>query len=193
MSPPAAEDGPDAARAKRRVCALFDACRAVAEGERTEVPGLASDRASPAARAVAARDAALVSVLFGARVPRETALGLPLAAYDPATGRLEVGEARRPRAVDGARRALDDWLSARGTRPGPLLCRVAPSGEVRPDGLTSRDVDRVLSRWARRAGIEPFDPEVDPETFRRLYRSPWWKPADTEEPDDPGGRGDPRG
>lgn len=172
--------GPEARRARRRVCALFDACRAVAEGEPGEVPSLATLRASPAARAIAARDAALVSVLFGAGVPRRTALAVPVEAYDPATGRLEAEGGTASVAVDGAREALDGWLALRGPEPGPLLCRVTPSGEPRPRRLAPDDVDRLFSRWAERAGIEPYDPDADPPVFRRLYRSPWWKPAEPE-------------
>lgn len=158
--------------ARRRICALFDACRAADTPDGT-------------------RDAALLSVLFGARVARPRALRLAVDAYEGDTGRLHphrtvlppAGSAPPPRrARAGARRALDDWLRARGTAAGPLLCALS-AGEARVrEALTSPDVDAVLGRWGRRAGIE----RCEPGAFRRLYRSPWW-----EVHSPPGSRGTP--
>lgn len=145
--------------AHRKMCALFDACRD--DG---------SDRGL--------RDAALLSVLYGAGVPRPTALRLPLAAYDPRRAVLTwrdpgpVGRRRARRAADGAREALADWLEARGTAHGPLLCRLEGRTEA-PRPLREADVTSVLERWRARAGVD----EVDETELRRLYTSPWWGDA----------------
>lgn len=170
-----------AERANRRICALFDASREAGTPE-------------------GARDAALISVLYGADVPRRRALRLARAAYDSGSGRLDTrrlvetrkgkagaasaaaGDRGRPCpgrgegagrvwAVDGARRALDDWTAIRGEDPGPLFCPLTggepdPETELRPPA-----VDEVLRRWARRAGLR----RLRTEAFRRLYRSPWWR------------------
>lgn len=185
-----ADDRPAAVReAHRKMCALFDACR---------------DEGS--ARGI--RDAALLSVLYGAGVPRATALALPLAAYDadravltwPVGGRqADVGRSRgagrergdgfQPddgrgsglrarRATDGARAALEEWLEVRGTAPGPLLCRPA-GGSGTPRPLAGETVTSILRRWARRSGVETPD---EAELIRH-YTSPWWE--------DVGGEGKP--
>lgn len=148
--------GREAERANRRICALFDACR-----------GAGTPRG--------VRDAAVLSVLYGANVPRERALQLPVGAWDPTTGRLETPGADPPAraAVEGAREALAAWLELRGGADGPLFCPL-PDGAPDPGRpMDPGDVDRLLARWAREAGVE----DVRPAAFRRLYRSPWWRAA----------------
>lgn len=148
-----------AERANRRICALFDACR-----------GAGTPRG--------VRDAAVLSVLYGANVARERALRLPVGAWEPTTGRLETPGADPPvrAAAEGAREALGEWLGLRGAADGPLFCRLR-DGEPDPRRpMEPGDVDRLLGRWAREAGVE----EVRPGAFRRLYRSPWWTAAGSE-------------
>lgn len=147
-----------AERARARVCAIFDACRR-ADGPR------------------GTRDAALVSVLFGANVPRSRALDLPHDAYDPGTGLLRPGpggegaEGLVLQASSGAREVLDEWREARGSEPGPLFCPVEDDGTVRPaEGLAASEVDAILDHWAGVAEIDRY--RVN--DFRRFYRSPWW-------------------
>lgn len=142
-----------AERANRRICALFDACR------EADTP-------------IGVRDAALLSVLYGANVSRERALRLPIDAYDPTTGRLETpGADPRVRvAAEGAREALRDWIELRGSGGGPLFCRLR-DGEAEPGRpMETGDVDRLLDRWSGEAGVD----DVRPDAIRRLYRSPWW-------------------
>lgn len=144
-------------RANRRICALFDACR-------------------HAESAAGIRDAALLSVLYGANVPRERTLALGRDAYDEASGRLRVpGGDPTPRwASEGARRALGDWVGLRGSEPGPLFC-VLEDGAAEPRRrLEPAAVDELLERWAGVAGVD----EVRPDALRRLYRSPWWSASE---------------
>lgn len=143
-----------AERANRRICALFDACR-----EADTPTGI--------------RDAALLSVLYGANVSRERALRLPIGTYDPTTGRLATpGADPRVRvAAEGARGALWDWIELRGNAGGPLFCRLREGAADPGRPMEAGDVDRLLDRWSEQAGVD----DVRPEAFRRLYRSPWWR------------------
>lgn len=150
------------AEAHRTVCALFDACR-----EDGSAGGI--------------RDAAVLSVLFGAEVPAETARRLPLESYDPRAAVLtwrpegEEGRRRARRATDGAREALADWLAVRGSAPGPLLCRLEGRTDA-PRPLPRGTVPAILDRWARRTEMDLPD-----ETERlRLYVSPWWEDVPEE-------------
>lgn len=160
-------DGETAAeRANRRICALFDACR---------------EAGTPRG----ARDAALLSVLFGANLPRGRALGLDRGDFDAATGRLRApgGGASVRRAGEGALEALRDWARLRGEAPGPLFC---PLERGRPDPsrrLEPPAVDALLERWAEAAGVDG----ASPRAFRDLYRSPWW----SGEPREAGGASGP--
>lgn len=143
--------------ARRKMCALFDACR-----EEGSPEGI--------------RDAALLSVLYGAGVSRGAALGLAREAYDAGRAVLrwtppdEDGEPRFRRAAEGAREALEAWLEVRGDASGPLLCRLEGRRED-PRGLTDEDVTEALRRAADRAGVE----FLDEAELIRLYTSPWWE------------------
>lgn len=158
-------------RANRRVCALFDVCREAGSPRGT-------------------RDAALVSVLYGANVGRDRAVRLVRDAYDERTGRLdprrtaagpgsgdgpdasggpEAGHRRW--ATDGARRALDDWVRLRGDEAGALFCPIEADRPVPGRPLPAGRVDEVLARWARAAGLDGFCGG----DLRDLYESPWWR------------------
>lgn len=156
-----------AERANRRVCALFDACRAAG---------------TPRGR----RDAALISVLYGAGLPRRRAVRLARAAYEEGRGRLDprrtvggtAGDApgrvscgRPLQATDGARRALEAWIRERGDRPGPLLCRLSAGSADPARPLEPGDVEDLLARWSEEAGVAAFDAAA----VRELYDSPWWR------------------
>lgn len=159
------EPGEARDRARRRVCALFDACR-----EAGTVRGT--------------RAAALVSVVFGARLAPGRAVRLPATAYDPATGVLRPGPGPRrgaSRASAGAREVLGAWMRIRGRGEGSLICRIDGGGEAVPGRpLDAGSADRILRWWGlRRAGLR----ELDVPALRRHYRSPWWSPA--PDPGDP--------
>lgn len=140
-----------AERANRRICAMFDACR-------------------EAGTAAATRDAALLSVLYGADVGRRRALSLQRSAFEAGTGRLNVGR-RTVHAVEGAREALADWVELRGDGPGPLFCPVRDGEPVPGRRLSPGDVDAALDRWSRSAGLDGYRTRA----LRELYRSPWWR------------------
>lgn len=162
MRPPQDPDSERAREANRKVCALFDRCR-------------------DAGGARGARDAALLSVLFGCGVSRATAVSLRRKAYDADTGVLEhPGSAPsdapppvRRRCILGAREALAEWLRARGDWDGPLFCGLDEDGRPRPEPLEPDDVGRILDRRARQAGLTDYSVT----DFRQLYRSPWWEAA----------------
>lgn len=151
--------GEAAERARRAACAVFDACR-------------------DAATARGARDAALVSVLYGAGLPAEEVVRLPVEAYDPGTGGLHIarerGREKNLRARAGAREALAEWTALRGPRPGALFLRLDGDGRPLPRPLEPGEVRQALRRWAERAGLEGWNGAF----VRRHYRSPWWSPGE---------------
>lgn len=166
--------------ARRRVCALFDVSRAAGSPRGT-------------------RDAALISVLFGAKVGRRRAVRLRRSAYDEGAGLLDprrllptagpgrcrdgglggtgagegVGSAATRRATAGARRVLRDWVEIRGEAAGPLFCRLTAGVPAPGRRLAPRSVEEALARRAREASLEA----VGARSIRELYESPWWRLA----------------
>lgn len=152
--------------ANRRICAIFDACRG-----------------SDGVRGV--RDAALVSVLFGANVPVRAAVALSPSAWNPETGILTARAAPRARlpcprpvgprrrATQGAREALEAWTAVRGDHPGPWFPPIRDGDTVPAGALTPVAVRRALEARAAQAGVTRWS-AVD-SLF--LYRSPWWGEA----------------
>lgn len=135
------------------IAALFDVC----------------DLAQP----VGARDAALLSLLYGAGLRRTEAVALDRADYDRATGRITVtgkgGHQRHVWAASGGKVALDAWVEHRGGQPGPLLRPVAKGGKIEARRLTAQAVlmrlqgvkgrdGRYRGGLAQRAGIPRFSP-----------------------------------
>lgn len=114
-----------------------------------------------------ARDAAMIAILSGTGVRRAEAVGLDLGDVELDTGAVRVlGKGDKERLtylVDGARRALEWWLSLRGTDPGPLLMRVLRGGHIRPWRLKPRAVAVVIERRIREAGLR----DATAHDFRR--------------------------
>jgi len=117
-----------------------------------------------------ARDAALLSLLYGGGLRRSEAVSLDLDDYDRDSGALTVrrGKGRKPRiayATDGARDALEAWLELRDTEPGPLLTVVRRGGHVTLKRLTPQTVYDAMRRRADQAGLK----SLSPHDFRRTF------------------------
>ena len=121
--------------------------------------------------AAGARDGAAFGLLFGAGLRRGEAVGAQLEAFSPDSGRLAIlGKGARERAVwisGGARRAVDDWLSYRGTDvPGPLLAPVTRHGRVHAGkSMSAQALVQRLEKRACQARIGPCTPHDLRRTF----------------------------
>jgi integrase/recombinase XerD len=104
---------------------LLEAC--------AQAPKAASHRQDAVTRR--RRDAAFVTLLYASGLHRAEAVALELPDLDQVTGQLRVrqGKGRKPRPVSlpaSALPALQDWLEARGSEPGPLFCAVLKNGRL---------------------------------------------------------------
>jgi integrase len=107
------------------------------------------------------RNAALLAVFLSAAPRREEVTELNAEDYEPRKRILHIRSAIRERDREltlppGAGRALDDWLAARGTQPGPLLTPVDKAGTIRDRRLTDQAVYLILRSIGEQAGIGPI-------------------------------------
>jgi len=108
------------------------------------------------------RDAALLGVLYGAGLRRSEVAGLNVADYNAETGELRVnGKGNKDRlayATNGSAAALDAWLAARGTEPGPLFTPINKGGRLDLRSMTDQAVYQVIVKRADEAGLQHFSP-----------------------------------
>jgi integrase len=110
-----------------------------------------------AQRATDHRDAAIIALLYAIGLRRQEVVALDLADYTAETGaiRIRSGKGRKARTsylASGAVAALNDWLSIRGTEPGPLFCSlrrgdtVAPAAKLTHKRLSDQAILYILDQ-----------------------------------------------
>jgi integrase len=122
---------------------------------------------SPAGR----RDAALIAVGYGGGLRRSEVVALDVSDYNAERTEVRVrrGKGQKARicyATNGAKLALDAWLSVRGTEPGPLFWPA--DGRGRPlvnRRMSDQAVLLLLQRRAKQAHIAEFTPHDLRRTF----------------------------
>ena len=109
-----------------------------------------------------ARDAALITVLYGAAVRRQEVVDLNLADVSFEERKLRVlGKGSKRRQVylsQEAFKALQAWVEQRGRQMGPLFTHVSKGGRVVNRRLTPQAVYTILKRRQMQAGLTPFTP-----------------------------------
>jgi len=117
-----------------------------------------------------ARDAAIIALLYSCGLRREETVKLDLEDYDPATGDLKVLHAKRNKQrtaylINGAARAMADWLAARGSVSGPLFWPIEKSGKLINRRMTTQALYGMLTKRGRQAGVKDFSPHDLRRTF----------------------------
>lgn len=117
-----------------------------------------------------ARDAAIFAVLALTGGRRSEVVALDMGHWVPAERALLYrGKGNKERVVHLAHDALpymSAWLIHRGTRPGPLFCRVLKSGRVLP---TSRLSGQAVARMLDVRGMQAAIPHATPHDLRRTF------------------------
>lgn len=112
--------------------------------------------------ALGARDAAILTVLYGGGLRRAEAAALDLQDLDHERKALAVsGKGNKARTVflpPGVARILAAWLERRGSEAGPIFTRITKSGAVRLKPISHQLIYRVVEKCHRAAGVEPFTP-----------------------------------
>ena len=116
-----------------------------------------------------ARDAAVIAVAYMAGLRREELAGLDLADYDTETGKLIIrGKGSKERTgylINGASRALADWLALRGSEPGALFQPINKGGRILAHRMVPQTIYNLLSKRGAQAGVEDFSPHDLRRTF----------------------------
>jgi integrase len=116
-----------------------------------------------------ARDAAIVALMYTCGLRREEVASLDLDSYDPDTGKLVVfGKRRKERTsylVNGAARAMGDWLTIRGSGPGPLFIPINKGGKMTNRRMSNQAIYNLLAKRGGKAGVKDFSPHDMRRTF----------------------------
>ncbi len=137
------------------LAALLKVCRA----DRKEAP------------LTAARDAALVALLYSTGLRRSEAVKLDLADYNSEEGSLLVrgGKGGKDRltylAETGAQPIVAEWLNLRGEEAGPLFLPINKAGRLARRRLSDQAVLYILDKRAKAAGVAAFSPHDLRRTF----------------------------
>ena len=105
------------------------------------------------------RDMALLALLYSCGLRREEPVNLDLSDYDPVSGDLKILHAKLNKQrmnylVDGAARAMDDWLNLRGDEPGPLFWPINKGGRLVNRRMTSQAIYNILQKRKEQSGIK---------------------------------------
>jgi site-specific recombinase XerD len=140
--------------------------RALTAGELAALLAACEADRSPAG----ARDAAMLSLLYGGGLRRSEIVALDLDDYCPESGALVIRRAKGNKdrtgyATNGAAVALADWLTVRGNEPGPLFLAVNKGGSIQAHRLTGQAVLYILARRADEASVSNLSPHDMRRTF----------------------------
>jgi site-specific recombinase XerD len=109
------------------------------------------------------RDAALIAVLYATGLRLSEVTGLDLCDFDSTTGALIVraGKGNKDRQLftgSGAAQAVQEWLTIRGTAPGPLFIHINKSDRLIARRLSDKAIVHILKERATEAAIKAFSP-----------------------------------
>lgn len=119
----------------------------------------------------AARNAAMLGVLFGVGMRRGEVVALDVDHLDPESGDVKIhgkgSKIRVGHCEGGALVAMLEWLRARGNQPGPMFLAVNKAGRIDPgcSRLTTQSVYALVDRLARQANVKHFSPHDCRRTF----------------------------
>lgn len=116
------------------------------------------------------RDGALFAMLYTTGARREEIVKVLLSDYDQDTGKIIItGKRNKQRTVyinNGAADALADWLTIRGSEPGPVFLPIKKGGLIQYGNMmTPQAVYYMLQKRATAAKVKDFSPHDLRRTF----------------------------
>ncbi len=123
----------------------------------------------PKKPAMAARDAAILALLYGSGLRRAEAVGLELADYDREAGTLKVrGKGDKERLAhlgEASQAALEAWLFVRGVWPGALFVSINKGGQLGTGGMSGQAMLYIARQRTLQASVAAFSPHDLRRTF----------------------------
>ncbi len=113
------------------------------------------------------RDALMLGLAFsgGLRTIDLVNLNLDDMHFDRKTGhvtvKFKVPGAKRARRIplrNDQLIALEDWLAARGRKPGALFCPITRSGNIEIKRMSAAEMRELCDKRGEQAGVQPFAP-----------------------------------
>lgn len=137
---------------------------------RKELGSLLKTCARDTKRNRGSRDYSMISLMYSLGLRRSEIVDLDVQDYSPQERKLTIRAAkgnkdRTSPITDHLAQSMDNWLSLRGERNGPLFLPVVKSGSLRWDRMTDQGVLYILQRRGREAGIGGFTPHDLRRTF----------------------------
>jgi integrase/recombinase XerD len=119
--------------------------------------------------AMAARDAAILALLYGSGLRRAEAVGLDIADYDREAGTLKVrGKGNKERLAhlgDASQAALDAWFAQRGFWSGPLFVSINRGGRLGTARMSGQAMRYIARQRTVQASVAAFSPHDLRRTF----------------------------
>lgn len=139
--------------------------RSLSQGELSAMINVCKDDTK-----MGARDAAIISLLYSCGLRRAELINLNLIDYNSETGELKILHAKRNKqrilyVENGAKRALQDWISARGNEDGPLFLQIRKGDNLKRTRLTTQAIYHILQTRAQQAKVK----NISPHDFRRTF------------------------
>jgi site-specific recombinase XerD len=160
-----AEEYERAADVKSLPVQRLPAGRNIHTDELTAMLKICAEQDGPAA----ARDAALIAVLYCTGMRRAEAAGALLERYDAGERTLRIiGKRNKEREVyinPTAVPILDQWLRLLGSRRGPMFRPIHKTGKIQDEQMTPRAIGYIVARVCRKAGLPP----LATHDFRRTH------------------------
>jgi site-specific recombinase XerD len=139
--------------------------RELASGELAALVACCENDASPAG----VRDAAIIALAYSCGLRRDEITSLDFGDYDQVSGRLIIhGKRNKERSaylINGAARAMADWLTIRGAAAGALFFPVNKGGVMIERRMTNQAIYNLLSKRGAEAGVRDFSPHDLRRTF----------------------------
>lgn len=139
--------------------------RELASGELAALMASCENDTSPAG----VRDAAIIALAYSCGLRRDEITSLDLGDYDQVSGRLIIhgkrNKERNAYLINGAARAMADWLAIRGAAAGALFFPVNKGGLITERRMTNQAIYNLLSKRGAEAGVKDFSPHDLRRTF----------------------------
>lgn len=160
-----AEDYQRAIMVKNVTGSTLPAGRELSGGELQALMSECEDDKTPAG----ARDAAIIALMYSCGLRRAEVVALDFEDYDSQTGLLRVlGKRNKERTaylVNGAARAMSDWLAVRGSESGALFWPINKGGRPANRRMTNQAIYNLLAKRGESAGVKDFSPHDMRRTF----------------------------